>query len=56
VLEAGGTFYPAKDQVVDADSFARSLGSRLVRFREIRRMVDPGGLFANDQARRLGIV
>jgi FAD/FMN-containing dehydrogenase len=56
VLEAGGTFYPAKDQVVDADSFARSLGSRLVRLREIRRMVDPGGLFANDQARRLGIV
>ena len=56
VLEAGGTFYPAKDQVVDAASFARSLGDRLLRFREIKRQLDPGGLFSNDQATRLGIV
>ncbi len=56
VLEAGGTFYPAKDQVVDAASFAHSLGDRLTRFSEIKRRLDPGGLFANDQARRLGIV
>jgi decaprenylphospho-beta-D-ribofuranose 2-oxidase len=56
VLEAGGTYYPAKDQVVDAASFARVFGDRLVRFRDIRRRLDPGGLFANDQARRLGIV
>ncbi len=56
VLDAGGTFYPAKDQVVDAASFTRSLGSRLERFREVRRRLDPGGLFANDQATRLGIV
>ena len=56
VRDAGGTYYPAKDQVVDAGSFARAFGDRLVRFRELRRRVDPGGLFANDQARRLGIV
>jgi len=56
VLDAGGTYYPAKDQVVDADSFARAFGERLVRFREIKHRLDPDGLFANDQARRLGIV
>jgi decaprenylphospho-beta-D-ribofuranose 2-oxidase len=56
VLDAGGTYYPAKDQVVDAASFARAFGDRLVRFREIKRRLDPDGLFANDQARRLGIV
>jgi FAD/FMN-containing dehydrogenase len=56
VLEAGGTYYPAKDQVVDAASFARAFGDRLVRFRDIKKRLDPEGLFANDQARRLGIV
>jgi FAD/FMN-containing dehydrogenase len=56
VLEAGGTYYPAKDQLVDAASFAHAFGDRLARFRDIRRRLDPGGLFANDQARRLGIV
>ena len=56
VRDAGGTFYPAKDQVVDAGSFARAFGDRLTRFRELKRQVDPDGLFANDQARRLGIL
>jgi len=55
VLEAGGTYYAAKDQVVDADSFARAFGDRLVRFRELQRRWDPGGLFGSDQSRRLGI-
>jgi FAD/FMN-containing dehydrogenase len=55
VLEAGGTFYPAKDQVVDAESFAKAFGERYTRFRDLRRTMDPGGLFANDQARRLGL-
>ncbi len=55
VLEAGGTFYPAKDQVVDAESFARAYGERLMRFREIKRSLDPNALFAGDQARRLGL-
>jgi len=56
VLDAGGTYYPAKDQVVDANSFARAFGELLAKFRELKRRLDPGGLFANDQARRLGIV
>ncbi len=56
VLEAGGTYYPAKDQVVDARSFARAFGERFTRFRELRRRMDPDGLFGNDQARRLGLV
>ena len=55
VLEAGGTFYPAKDQVVDAESFAKAFGARYQRFRDLRRTLDPGGLFASDQARRLGL-
>lgn len=56
VLDAGGTFYPAKDQVVDAASFARSLGGRLERFRALKRAIDPDGLFGGDQARRLGLM
>ena len=56
VLQAGGRFYPAKDQVVDAESFAQSLGERLVRFRETKRRLDPEGLIGGDPARRLGIV
>mgnify|MGYP003329607550 CR=1 FL=1 len=56
VHEAGGRYYPAKDQVVDAASFAASLGDNLTRFRTIRRTLDPNALFANDQARRLGLV
>jgi FAD/FMN-containing dehydrogenase len=55
VLEAGGTYYPAKDQVVDARSFARAFGERFTRFLEWRKRMDPDGLFANDQARRLGL-
>jgi decaprenylphospho-beta-D-ribofuranose 2-oxidase len=55
VLEAGGTYYPAKDQVVDARSFARAYGERFTRFREWRKRMDPDGLLANDQAVRLGL-
>src|ERR1051326_6897501 len=46
VLEAGGTFYPAKDQVVDAASFARAFGERLTRL-----VLEAGGTFypAKDQ-------
>lgn len=56
VLEAGGTFYPAKDQVVDAVSFARAFGDRVTRFKAIKQQLDPAGVFASDQARRLGLV
>lgn len=55
VRDAGGRYYPAKDQLVDAESFAVSLGEALPRFRELRRRLDPDALFANDQARRLGL-
>ena len=56
VLDAGGTFYPAKDQVVDAASFANAFGPRLTRFLELKRSLDPDGLFGSDLARRLGLV
>jgi FAD/FMN-containing dehydrogenase len=56
VLDAGGVFYPAKDAVVDADSFARAYGDRLTRFLDIKHRVDPQSVFQNDQARRLGLV
>ena len=56
VLEAGGTFYPAKDQVVDAKSFAQAFGDRYTKFRTLKRAIDPDGLFAGDQARRLELI
>lgn len=52
-LDHGGRFYPAKDSVVDAASFARSLGPRLTRFMELKRQLDPGHLFGSAQAERL---
>lgn len=55
-LAAGGVFYPAKDSVLDAAQFARAYGERLVRFREVKRRLDPDGLFQSDLARRLGIL
>jgi FAD/FMN-containing dehydrogenase len=41
--------------VLDAAQFARGYGERLERFRAIKRRLDPGGLFASDLSRRLGI-
>lgn len=55
VLAAGGTFYPAKDQVVDAGSFAQAFGERHTRFMELKRSLDPNGLFGSDLSRRLGL-
>jgi decaprenylphospho-beta-D-ribofuranose 2-oxidase len=55
VHEAGGRFYAAKDSVLDAGQFARGYGDRLQRFLEIKRAVDPDGLFSSDLARRLGL-
>ncbi|MEO5989488.1 MAG: FAD-binding oxidoreductase [Candidatus Eisenbacteria bacterium] len=55
VLDAGGTFYPAKDQIVDAASFAQAFGPRLERFLELKQSLDPEGLFSSDLARRLGL-
>ena len=56
VLEAGGTFYAAKDSVVSADAFARAYGERLTQFLAIKRRVDPASLFQSDLARRLKLV
>ena len=53
VLDAGGTFYAAKDSVLDADAFARAYGDRLTRFAAMKRELDPHGLFGGDQAKRL---
>ena len=44
VLDAGGVFYPAKDAVVDADSFARAYGDRLTRFLDITDTTRPNEL------------
>ncbi len=55
VNEAGGRFYAAKDSVLDAAQFGRGYGDRVARFLEIKRRLDPGGLFTSDLARRLGL-
>ena len=41
---------------LNAASFARAFGDRVTRFRELQRRMDPDRLFANDQARRLGLI
>jgi len=53
VLDAGGSFYLAKDALLNREEIARAYGERLVRFREIRRRLDPDGLLTSNQARRL---
>ncbi len=53
VLDAGGTFYFAKDAVLNADQVRRAYGERRVRqFLEIKARLDPRGLLANDLWRR----
>jgi FAD/FMN-containing dehydrogenase len=53
VLDAGGTFYAAKDAVLEAGEFERAYGDRLRRFLEIKRSIDPEGVLLGDQGRRL---
>ena len=53
VIESGGTFYLAKDQLVTAAQFERAYGSRLERFFAIKQRLDPGAMFQSDQTRRL---
>ncbi len=53
VLDAGGTFYPAKDSVLSAGEYARAYGERLTRFLEIKKRVDPDRLLVGDLGRRL---
>jgi decaprenylphospho-beta-D-ribofuranose 2-oxidase len=53
VLDAGGTFYFAKDAVLTADQVRRAYGERRVRqFVDIKSRLDPQGLLANDLWRR----
>ncbi len=53
VLDAGGTFYMAKDALLRPQDLARAYGRRLTAFLELKRQLDPESLFTSDLARRL---
>jgi decaprenylphospho-beta-D-ribofuranose 2-oxidase len=53
VLDAGGSFYLAKDALLNRDEIARAYGERLVAFRAMKRRLDPDGVLTSDLARRL---
>jgi decaprenylphospho-beta-D-ribofuranose 2-oxidase len=53
VLAAGGKFYLAKDALLRPEDLAAAHGSRLAAFRELKHQLDPQGLLASDQSRRL---
>jgi decaprenylphospho-beta-D-ribofuranose 2-oxidase len=55
VLDAGGRHYLAKDAHTTPDSIRRGY-PRLAEWMEIRREVDPDGLWQSDLARRLELV
>jgi decaprenylphospho-beta-D-ribofuranose 2-oxidase len=52
VLEAGGRIYLAKDARARPETLRR-MYPRLEEFQEVRRRIDPGGVFTSDLARRL---
>ncbi len=52
VLDAGGRIYLGKDNFLGADTFAK-MYPRLPEFLQIKRRVDPNGMFTSDLARRL---
>ena len=54
VLEAGGRIYLGKDAFVDADTF-RQMYPRLDEWLELKREVDPDGVFDSSLARRVGL-
>ncbi len=54
VLEAGGRLYLAKDSRATSAAVA-TMYPGLDRWREVRRTVDPDGVFASDLSRRLGL-
>jgi len=53
VLEAGGRFYLAKDQLLEPQQIERAYGGRLDRFFALKAKLDPRGTLQSDQARRL---
>jgi FAD/FMN-containing dehydrogenase len=53
VLDAGGSFYLAKDALLNREEIARAYGDRLVAFRAMKRRLDPDGMLTSDLARRL---
>lgn len=55
VLRHGGRLYLAKDSAMSAETFA-AMYPGLRQFQEIKRRVDPEGVFSSSMARRLGIV
>jgi decaprenylphospho-beta-D-ribofuranose 2-oxidase len=54
VLEAGGRLYLAKDSRLSART-AAAMYPRWEEFRDVRREVDPRGVFQSDLSRRLGL-
>jgi decaprenylphospho-beta-D-ribofuranose 2-oxidase len=54
VLEAGGRIYLAKDARARPETLRR-MYPRLEEFQEVRRRIDPGGVFTSDLARRLDL-
>ena len=55
VLEFGGRLYTAKDSRTTAETF-HAMYPRIDEWIEIRRRVDPAGVFASDMARRLELL
>jgi FAD/FMN-containing dehydrogenase len=53
VLEAGGKFYLAKDQLLEPAQIERAYGERLDQFFALKAQLDPRGTMQSDQARRL---
>jgi len=54
VLEAGGRIYLGKDAFVDAETF-REMYPRADEWLELKREVDPDGVFESSLARRVGL-
>jgi FAD/FMN-containing dehydrogenase len=55
VLEGGGRLYLTKDARMSAECFRQSYGERLDDFLAVKSQVDPDGVFASRQSRRLGL-
>src|SRR6185369_3761200 len=53
VLDGGGSFYLAKDALLNREEIARAYGERLIEFRAMKRRLDPDGVLTSDLARRL---